>query len=178
MEISYRILEKRDLDGVKDIDRSDYADSTYCVKEGKLVLQELEFNHPGFSPNRIEEIIDNLKKGCENGYVLFGAFDTTTKLVGISGLEYDLIGKRKNMLNLSPMWVSKNYRRIGIGRKLVEMAKEEAIKRQGVNRLYISATYSKNTIDFYLKMGCRLVAELDEMLYEMEPEDIHLELDI
>jgi hypothetical protein len=61
-EITYRKLEKCDLDGVKDIDRSESAEHTYGVKDGTLVLQELAFEHPGFHVSHVGNIIADLKK--------------------------------------------------------------------------------------------------------------------
>ncbi|EPO8012708.1 GNAT family N-acetyltransferase, partial [Pseudomonas aeruginosa] len=40
--------------------------------------------------------------------------------------------------------------------------------------LYVSATPSQNTVDFYTRLGCRLCMEPDEELYRLEPEDVHL----
>ena len=42
-------------------------------------------------------------------------------------------------------------------------------------KLYISATPSENTINFYLNIGCIITREVDQALFELEPEDIHLE---
>jgi N-acetylglutamate synthase-like GNAT family acetyltransferase len=48
----------------------------------------------------------------------------------------------------------------------------------GAQRLYVSATESENTVDFYLRRGCRLAEEVDPALFALEPNDIHLELDL
>jgi hypothetical protein len=45
-------------------------------------------------------------------------------------------------------------------------------------RLYISATPSENTVNFYLRQGCVLARQIDPELFELEPEDIHLEYDL
>jgi hypothetical protein len=44
--------------------------------------------------------------------------------------------------------------------------------------LYISATPSEHTIDFYLTLGCTLVDAPDPELFAREPEDIHLEYEL
>jgi len=49
-------------------------------------------------------------------------------------------------------------------------------RQLGARKLYISATPSKNRVDFYMHLGCRLTSQIDPKLYELEPEDIHLEL--
>jgi len=48
----------------------------------------------------------------------------------------------------------------------------------GARRLYISATPSENTVRFYLRRGCRVTDEVDAALFDLEPDDIHLELGI
>ncbi len=48
----------------------------------------------------------------------------------------------------------------------------------GARRLYISSTASENTVRFYLRRGCRVTDDVDAALFELEPEDIHLEFDI
>jgi hypothetical protein len=45
----------------------------------------------------------------------------------------------------------------------------------GARRLYISATPSENTVGFYTHLGCVITREVDPALFELEPEDIHLE---
>jgi N-acetylglutamate synthase-like GNAT family acetyltransferase len=70
--------------------------------------------------------------------------------------------------------VSHAYRNRGLGRTLFEKSVARA-REQGARRLYISATPSENTIRFYLSLGCVVTDEVDPDLYELEPEDIHLE---
>jgi len=84
-------------------------------------------------------------------------------------------GKYKDMVNLSLLWVSKENRRKGIAKKLLNLCKMEG-KKSDVEKLYISAAPSKNTVDFYLEMGCQITEEIDPEMYKKEPEDIHLEL--
>ena len=45
-------------------------------------------------------------------------------------------------------------------------------------KLYISATPSKHTVDFYMSLGCKSASEINPELFELEPEDIHLDLRI
>lgn len=73
--------------------------------------------------------------------------------------------------------VSQAYRGQGLGKRLFELSKEEA-RQRGAKRLYISATPSEHTIDFYLRLGCTVTQELDAELFALEPEDIHLEFDV
>jgi len=69
--------------------------------------------------------------------------------------------------------VSHDHRNQGLGRLLFEQAVERA-RAMGASRLYISATPSENTVDVYLHLGCVVANELDDELFELELEDIHM----
>jgi len=176
MTILYRVLNIEELERVRDIDRSDYSNRTYSVKEGTLVLEEKPFLHPGFNSRTLKKIVNELSSGYRNGDIFSGAFDGTT-LIGISGIENKFRGRDNDMLNFGPMWVSKAYRKLGIGKHLFEMMKDKA-KDMGAKLLYVSATPSKNTIEFYLSICCRLTSEIDEELFKKEPFDIHMEYEL
>ncbi len=51
-------------------------------------------------------------------------------------------------------------------------------RRRGAKQLYISATQTESAVGFYLRYGCRLAEAVDPALYELEPKDIHLMLDL
>jgi N-acetylglutamate synthase-like GNAT family acetyltransferase len=46
----------------------------------------------------------------------------------------------------------------------------------GAKKLYVSATPSLNTITFYQNRGFKLTKDVNQELFEKEPEDIHMEL--
>ena len=98
-------------------------------------------------------------------------------MIGVSALESEFIGRKKDQLQLYFHHVDNHYRHRGIGGKLLTKIVEKA-KELGATKLYISATPSKNTIHFYMHVGCTLASELNLNLYKLEPEDIHLELKI
>ncbi|KAB2709577.1 GNAT family N-acetyltransferase, partial [Brucella intermedia] len=47
-------------------------------------------------------------------------------------------------------------------------------KEAGAEGFYISATPTRRTIDFYMKQGAKVTIRPDPLLFEREPEDIHL----
>ncbi|MCY1186452.1 hypothetical protein D9M73_273290 [compost metagenome] len=53
-------------------------------------------------------------------------------------------------------------------------AAKESAKQLGANKLYISATPSRRTVDFYIKHGAEQLNAPDQQLWQLEPEDIHL----
>jgi len=77
-------------------------------------------------------------------------------------------------LQLKFLHVSHNIRKQGLGRRLFFTAAEQA-RGMGAAKMYISSTPSENTVHFYQYLGCRLAEEVDAELFELEPEDIHLE---
>jgi hypothetical protein len=58
-------------------------------------------------------------------------------------------------------------------RKVCEIAREA-----GSQRMYISSTPSSSAVGFYIAQGCKLAEEVDPELYALEPDDIHLILDL
>lgn len=88
-------------------------------------------------------------------------------------MDNEFIGRNKDQLNLTGLWVSKQYRKMGIGKALVELVKNKA-REMGARKLYVSATPSQNTVKFYMNRGFRLAKEINEKLFELEPEDIHM----
>ena len=87
-------------------------------------------------------------------------------------LESQFIGKHGDQLQLKFLHISRPYRGQGWGQRLFGLAKAEAVER-GAKSLYVSATPSEHTVDFYQRLGCTLAAEPDPALLELEPEDIH-----
>nr|WP_321788577.1 GNAT family N-acetyltransferase [Burkholderia pyrrocinia] len=78
------------------------------------------------------------------------------------------------MLQLKFLHVSRDWRGCGLGEQLYRAAHAQA-RTMGAERLYVSATPSQRTIDFYPRLGFTVSASPDPELYALEPEDIHLE---
>lgn len=174
MDYYFKELKKEEVYQLVEIDRSDYSENTYQLLNGQLIIQPSIFNHPGISKKNYKPYIDEVHNILDNGGMVCGAF-CEEKLVGICSIDSKPVGKYKNMLNLGLLWVSKEARRTGIASKLIDICKEYVLK-SGFSSIYISATPSKNTIDFYLRIGSIILKDIDPELYAMEPEDIHLEL--
>jgi GNAT superfamily N-acetyltransferase len=71
--------------------------------------------------------------------------------------------------------VSAEYRGHGIGTRLVETAIERA-RHWGADGMYISATRTAPTVDFYLARGAILAVPADAERLAQEPVDVHLVL--
>ena len=170
-KITYRVLERDEIRKLNEIDRYEIIEEIYCFRDGKLVLEK-EYSEITDIPD-ISEVIEDYIEDYDDDGTFVGAFDAE-KLVGLGGISGKLIGENKDTLQLSSLWVSNQYRKKGIGRQLVSMLKEEA-KQLGAERLYVSAAPSKNTVDFYRGVGFGLTTPI-KMLFEDEPNDIHMDM--
>ena len=105
--------------------------------------------------------------------IFWGAFENGV-LVGVAILERQFIGSRLDTLQLKFLHISRDCRKQGLGTRLFNLAVEKA-RELGAKKLYIFATPSENTVNYYLRLGCVLAREIDPELFSLEPEDIHLE---
>src|SRR5208282_4607180 len=151
-------------------------DNVYHLESGTLVLRPQHFDVPGWPPGEAEKYTPILLDCFDRAGWFHGVFDRA-ELVGLVVLESKRIGKHKDQLQLKFLHVSSSYRNRVFGTQLFELAKATA-RGRGAKRLYISATPSENTINFYLRLGCVVTEEPDPELIELEPEDIHLECDL
>jgi N-acetylglutamate synthase-like GNAT family acetyltransferase len=176
--MEYRELKKEELPRLREVDRTEVVDRVYHYEEGKIVLKDEHYDIPyDWWVKHVEkDILPRLKSIADKGGIFFGAFEND-KMVGLAGLENEFIGKEKDQMNMVILHVSNPYRRKGVAIHLMGIVKDKA-KEMGAKRLYISATPSENTVNFYLNRGCRVTNEVDKKLLELEPDDIHMELEI
>jgi predicted N-acetyltransferase YhbS len=173
--ITCKKLFREEIAQAWNIDRSEVIDNIYQFENGTLVLRPQHYDVPGWPPGEAEKYTPILLDCFDRGGWFYGAFDDA-ELIGMVVLESRRIGKHKDELQLKFLRVSSSYRKRGLGTQLFELAKATARER-GAKRLYISATPSENTVNFYLRLGCAVAGEPDQELFELEPEDIHLECD-
>jgi predicted N-acetyltransferase YhbS len=168
-----RKLSRDEINDIWTIDRSEVIEAVYYLEQGRLVLQPEYYDMSGWPPGEAEHYTPILEACYDEGGWFYGLFEHN-RLIGVAVLAGRFIGKNKDQLQLKFLHLSRAYRGRGLGKHLFNLAAAEAQKR-GAHRLYISATPSEHTIGFYLGLGCRLATELDAALFELEPEDIHLE---
>jgi predicted N-acetyltransferase YhbS len=172
--IAGRELLREEIEQVWNIDRSEVIDNVYHFDNGSLVLRPEHHEVPGWPPGEVEKYTPILLDCFDRGGWFYGLFDDS-EFVGIVVLESRWIGERKDQLQLKFLHVSRSCRKLGLGRRLSELAKRIARER-GAKRLYVSATPSENTVNFYFRLGCAIAREPNPELVELEPEDIHLDL--
>jgi predicted N-acetyltransferase YhbS len=171
--MNIRLLQREEIPLIWQIDRRELIENVYCLRDGKLVLEPEHYDVQGWPPGEAEQYTPILLDCYDRGGTFWGAFEDE-KLVGVAILESKFIGSKHDTLQLKFLHVSRDYRKRGIASMLFNLAFEKA-KVLGAKKLYISATPSEHTVTYYLRLGCTLAREIDPELYELEPEDIHLE---
>jgi predicted N-acetyltransferase YhbS len=174
--ITYRKILREEISQVWDIDRSEVIKNVYHLEDRTLVVRPQYEEVLGWPPGEAEKYTPILLDCFDSGGWFYGVFDEG-RLIGAAVLESRFIGGRNAQLQLKFLHVSRSYRGRGLGAKLFELAKMAARER-GATRLYISATPSENTVNFYMRLGCAVVGEPDPELFALEPEDIHLEFEV
>jgi len=171
-----RELTRSEVPYIWQINRREVIENIYYLNAGKLVLKPEHYNMRGWPTGDPEHYTPILVDCFDRGGHFWGAFSGEL-LVGAVVLENRFIGSAKDTLQMKFLHVSNHYRRQGLGKKLFFLAAEKALELEA-KKLYISATPSKNTVNFYLDLGCILASELNEELYTLEPDNIHLEFDL
>lgn len=178
--MEYRVLKREEIEFMRDIDRSETITDIYYFDNGELKPKQVFFDMKGFPPGKLDQIVESLYDLYDNGGVLFGAFDSETGVIaGITAMENKFRGVKKDTMKMDILFVSKSYRRKGTAKKLVDLIKKE-VRARGGAKVYVSATESVNTVESYFSLGCRIAtkSEIDPELFEMEPKDIHMILDL
>ncbi|MFS0838763.1 GNAT family N-acetyltransferase [Paenibacillus sp. 1P03SA] len=170
--ISIVRMKLEDSFKIRDIDRSETIERIYTYKNE--VLEETKTDHEcsNWEEEDYSSIISRYERELQNGGTAFGAYDGAT-LVGFGVLANKFRGREKDRLQIDLMYVSRNYRRQGIGRRIMDELSKAAIDK-GAKYLYISSTETESAVNFYRSCGSAITPEVDEELFEKEPCDIHM----
>ena len=168
-----RKLTRSEIPYIWQIDRSETISHIYYLRDGQLVLESEHYDMHGWPPGEPEHYTPVLVNCFDHGGHFWGAF-AGDLLIGVVVLDNQFIGRGKDTLQMKFLHISKNFRRQGLGKRLFLLAAQQAVEMEA-KKLYISATPSKNTVNFYLRIGCVLAKEINRKLFELEPEDIHME---
>jgi ribosomal protein S18 acetylase RimI-like enzyme len=175
--ITIRHMARSELDRIGEIDRSEHVTQEYSYRGGSLEARSVDIAVPTWSragdhEHSVQGKIDAWQPILDQGATLVGAFDAS--LVGIAIYRPALA---EAMANLAVLHVSRNYRRNGIASLLVEEVVRLA-RGDGARHLYVSATPSGAAIGFYRNHGFEPTAEPNEALFALEPDDIHMILEL
>jgi GNAT superfamily N-acetyltransferase len=106
------------------------------------------------------------------GGVAFGAY-AGERLVGCGVLGHTFRGDEGDLLQIDLLYVTREYRRQGIGKRLMEVLSSEDVRR-GAAGLYISSTETESAVNFYRSCGSKLTGKPDPELLAREPYEIHM----
>lgn len=177
-DIIVRRLPDKDIRRAAEVDRSEHVTTGYVFKNDVLEAQAVDWNVPrwsedpasGFSAqSRIERWAAILSRGG----VLLGAMDGD-KLAGFAVLLYEL---SDGVAQLAALFVDRAYRRLGVATRLLDGVERLAVEA-GARRLYVSAIPSGSAVGFYLKYGFKPTSDVNEDLFALEPDDIHMVKDM
>ncbi len=154
------------VDSLKDFVRYQEVKNVYRLRDGQLTLVYHPFTEDWDAARRREKA----KEMLSGQFVTYCAF-AENRVVG----EIMLIPKlNKGRLIIGSFHVSGDCRRRGIGRSLLEAARQEALKR-GAHALYASCCSAEETINFYSAMGFRLSSDPIPSCVENAPYDLQME---
>ncbi len=167
-----------ELDRIGEVDRTEHVTREYSYRRGLLECRVVDVRAPRWSPDgdharSVRGQIGAWRPILERGGVLVGAFDADA-LVGFAIYRPDLA---EGTANLAALYVSLEWRHAGVGSRLTEEVARLA-RADGARRLYVSATPSVPTVDFYSSRGFRPTDEPDAALFALEPDDIHMIRDL
>jgi GNAT superfamily N-acetyltransferase len=173
--ITIRRLDPVDVRRIGEIDRSERITTGYVYRDGRLESESVDWDvQPWLADDdshfwSVAHHVRQFAAALEKGGILLGAFDGEV-LAGFAILRYRLA---PGMAQLAALFVSRPYRRSGVGRLLV--AEVECLAREdGARSLYVSAVPSESAVGFYLDWGFRPAAEPNPELLALEPDDIHM----
>jgi GNAT superfamily N-acetyltransferase len=168
-----RRMVNSELDRIAEIDRSERIAQQYKSCGGVLELIDVDIDAPRWGEpgaGTVQSYVESWKPLLDAGGVLLGAFDGD-RLVGFAIYQPSV---SEGLANFAVLHVTRTYRRQGVGCELTNEVVRLA-RGQGAQRLYVSATPTRATVDFYMKQGFEPLATPNERLFALEPDDIHLE---
>jgi GNAT superfamily N-acetyltransferase len=179
--IELRRLARDDLQTlIGAIDRSEHVAVQYAVVDGQLVerpvvMEEIPTWDPvGDGDHSVRNQVRFATAAVEDhGGIVLGAYvddDVAGESVVAPSFEPPLAW-------FASLHVSRRHRRTGVASALWDEAVDLS-RASGATHMYVSATSTGSAVGFYLSRGCRLADPVHPMLFELEPVDIHLIVDL
>jgi GNAT superfamily N-acetyltransferase len=154
------------------VDRSEQIDALYRRVDGVLRLEPAQQAVTGWQSEELDALVARLQRLPSRGGRAFGGWHDG-RLVGVGALDATPVASALDTMRLDMLYVSAAHRARGIGRRLVELVARHA-RSLGATRLYVSATPTRASVDFYRRLGAEVLERPDPELFSREPDDIHL----
>jgi ribosomal protein S18 acetylase RimI-like enzyme len=168
--ITIRRLSADDLHLAQGIDVSEDGQGRFRYRNGELIPVPGAWHRPAWDASEWEDKITAWSQVLQWDVVI-GAFAGAT-LVGMASLRYRLT---ETMAQLVSLHVSRAHRRHGVATRLVQEVLRLA-RQRNARELYVSANSSASAVGFYTRQGFAPTAQVNQRLYDLEPEDIHMTL--
>ena len=168
-----RLLSRSEIPLIWTIDRSEHIEKFYRLQDGVLVLEPRSIEAKGWPGGEPEADTPIFYRCFDAGGAFYGTFDGA-KLAGIAIVDPAPVTSLPTLVQFRFLHVDRAYRKLRLGSALFASA-AEAARRFGASGLYISATPTENTVNFYRHLGCTVLGLPDPELFALEPDDIHLQ---
>lgn len=156
-EIKYRILKQNELNALAEINLEEKIVQEYYVENEQLKLKEQDYKITCWNSIELVNLIKKLYLDYQNEGMVYGAF-VNGDLIGMISLNTVPNNNEKVML-VEHIYISKEYRDQGVGRKLFDLVIEE-VKKNNKTKIYIISNPNKSSVDFYLSLGATLNNEI------------------
>lgn len=181
-DLVWRPLSRADIARLPEIDRSEVSEQRYEVRDGDLVLVDEHVERSRWTQAYYDARLPRLYASVDAdgfGWTVLAPSEggESDRLVAISVVDGRWMGAGLDMLDLTFIHVTRGLRGTGVGGELFDRS-VELVRGRGAKRMYVSASDSRATVEFYLRRGMTLSTAPDPALYEIGPEDIHLELEL
>ena len=175
--IQYRTLDEGEIDHAlfHDFIRRQVVTKCWRKENGEWTIKDAPFIDD-WTQEDYGVLIRCLKETICTGGFVYGAFDDG-KLKGFAAVLPELFGGENRYMDLAAIHVSEDMRAQGIGTSLLQAAKQWA-KKNGAEKLYISAHSAVESQAFYRKMGCVEAKLYHQKHVDEEPFDCQLELEL
>lgn len=171
--LTTRLLTRAELDRLQVIDRREQVHEIYVADaHGRLTLTPFFHDTRGWPDGELEAELPILRRHLDQGGAAVGVFDHHA-LIGAAVLVATGVGDYPDLRQLVFLHVGHDWRGRGVASALYRLC-AEAARRGGASGLYISATSTRRTVDFYQRLGAVPTARPDKALFRHEPDDIHL----
>lgn len=170
--MEFRELSIDESNRIKEINGEQWIKRAWREVDGKRQLVEINWMENEL-PNGLAWHMEHFELYLQNDGKAYGCFEEN-KLIGYAVMGGKCFGTTANYLLLDQLFISKEHRRKGIGKKLFLMCAAKA-KQLGADKLYICAGSAEETIAFYFAIGCVEAIEINQELYESDPRDFQLE---
>ena len=162
-----------ELERIAEIDRSEHVTQYYVHQDGGLELKDVDWQVVRWSADELEANMKAWRPLLDRGGVMLGAFEDAD-LIGFAIYRPHLT---EYMGQFAVLYLNRDFRRRGLGSALTEEVIWLA-RADGARKLYVSATPSVATVEFYRSRGFEVTSEPNRELLELEPQDIHMTMEL